>query len=457
MSENSKIDRRKFIGNSARLIAATSIMPIYSFSENNENTKISKSSVKTRLAIVGTGSRGSTTWGKPVVDAYPDRVEMVALCDINIKRAEAANKIIGANSKLYDAKDFDRMILETKPDIVIVTTTDGFHEKYIIRAMELGCDVISEKPIAIEADQCQRIAEAEVRTGRKIIVGFNDRHTINSMETKRILMSGELGKILAVDFHEYLDVSHGAEYYRRWHGKRRYSGTLLLHKASHHFDVVNWFVDADPVDVHAIGKLSYYGHNNPFRGRNCRTCQCTARCPYYWDMTKDQEAMALYGNCEDIDGYYRDGCLWDNEIDIYDTSSVHVNYENGTQLTYSMHTFLPYEGQYICFSCENGRLDIRINGRQAWNAPDIEFRLSKNKGESKYWTMTPPSGGHGGSDAHLKDSIFLPPQPDPLGCKAGSRAGIMSSLVGIAARQSIETGLTVKIADLMKFPNVWRG
>ena len=295
MSENSKIDRRKFIGNSARLIAATSIMPIYSFSENSEKTKVSKSSSKTRLAIVGTGSRGSTTWGKPVVDAYSDQIEMVALCDINIKRAEAANKIIGVNSKLYEAKDFDRMILETKPDIVIVTTTDGFHEKYIIRAMELGCDVISEKPIAIEADQCQRIAEAEVRTGRKIIVGFNDRHTINSMETKRILMSGELGKILAVDFHEYLDVSHGAEYYRRWHGKRRYSGTLLLHKASHHFDVVNWFVDADPVDVHAIGKLSYYGHNNPFRGRNCRTCQFSAKCPYYLDMTKDQEAMALYG------------------------------------------------------------------------------------------------------------------------------------------------------------------
>lgn len=453
MSEISAINRRKFIGDSAKIVAAASVMPLYSFAGKKD--VVTKQ--KNKLAIVGTGSRGTTTWGKPVVDVYSDHVEFVALCDINQKRMAAAKYIMGVNAKTYEVKDFDLMIQETKPDIVIVATTDGFHEKYIIRAMELGCDVISEKPIAIDADQCQRIADAEVRTGRRIKVGFNDRHTVNSMETKKILMSGELGKIIAVDFHEYLDTSHGAEYFRRWHGKKKYSGTLLLHKASHHFDVVNWFVDADPVDVQAIGKLSYYGRNNPFRGRNCRTCQFTSKCKYYWDMTKDQEAMDLYGNCEDVDGYYRDGCLWDNEIDIYDTSSVQVNYENGTQLTYSMHAFLPYEGQFICFSCENGRLDIRINKKQPWEAPEIEFRLSKNKEESKYWTMTSPPGGHGGSDEHLKDAMFLPPQSDPLGCNAGSRAGIMSSLIGIAARQSIETGLKVKIADLMKFPVKWGG
>jgi predicted dehydrogenase len=159
-----------------------------------------------------------------------------------------------------------------------------------------------------------------------------------------------------------------------------------------------------------------------------------------------------------VDGYYRDGCVWDNEIDIYDTSSVLVNYDNGTQLTYTMNTFLPFEGQLICFSGENGRLEVRINYQQPWKVEgETEFRLTKDMETTKFWTIQATSGGHGGADERLKDTIFLPDTPDPLGSKAGSHAGIMSSLIGIAARQSIETGQKVKIADLLTFPSVWKG
>ncbi|MCK9413688.1 MAG: Gfo/Idh/MocA family oxidoreductase, partial [Prolixibacteraceae bacterium] len=354
--------RRDFLGNTAKLAIAASVFPLYSFA----NDKKPGTAIKTKLALVGTGSRGTFSWGKPVIEAYKDIVEMVALCDINPKRMVASKLLMGTNAKTYEAKDFDLMIQETNPDIVIVTTPDCFHEKYIIRAMELGCDVISEKPIAIDAEQCQRIADAENRTGRKVYVGFNVRYMNDSMEMKKILMSGELGKIIAIEYQERLNTSHGASYYRRWHGKMKYSGSLLLHKASHHFDLINWLMDSDPVDVQAIGKLAYYGHNNSFRGRNCRTCSFTKECKFYIDITKSSTSMAMYGNCEDVDGYYADGCLWDNEIDSYDTSSVLVNYDNGTELTYTMNTFLPFEGQLICFSGENGRLEVRHNNQQPW-------------------------------------------------------------------------------------------
>lgn len=77
-------------------------------------------------------------------------------------------------------------------------------------------------------------------------------------------------------------------------------------------------------------------------------------------MTENSFAIATYGNCEDVDGYYADGCVWDNEIDIYDTSAVLINYDNGMVLNYLINTFLPYEGLLICISGENGRLDVRI-------------------------------------------------------------------------------------------------
>jgi predicted dehydrogenase len=168
--------------------------------------------------------------------------------------------------------------------------------------------------------------------------------------------------------------------------------------------------------------------------------------------------MTIYGNCEDMDGYYRDGCVWDNEIDIYDTSAVHVNYQNGTQMSYSINAFLPFEGQYICFTGEYGRLEVRLNVTQPWKVPaEIEFRLSKDMDTTRYWTLNVAQGTHGGADARLREMIFLPETPDPLGAKAGSRAGIMSSLIGIAARQSIETGQKVKISDLIVFPDNWIG
>lgn len=179
------ITRRNLLGSSTKIAAAVSAFPLYSFAKD----KKSDSSIKTKLALVGTGSRGTYMWGKPVIEAYKDIVEMVALCDVNPKRIAASKSILGINAKTYEARDFELMIRETKPDIVIAKTTDCFHEKYIVRALELGCNVISEKPIAVDAEQCQRIAAVENRIGKKVFVGFNVRHMNESIEMKKILLS----------------------------------------------------------------------------------------------------------------------------------------------------------------------------------------------------------------------------------------------------------------------------
>lgn len=439
------LKRRSFVVNASKTIVGISILPTISMANIPHKNK------KLKTVLVGTGSRGINSWGKELVGPYADFVEMVGLCDINEKRVRVAQKMIDIKATTYHSNDFDKMIRDQKPDVVIITTTDSYHVDYICRAMELGCDVVSEKPIATEAVHCQRIIDTEKKTGKKVYVGFNVRYMNESMEMKRIISSGELGKIIAIEYHEYLDTQHGASYFRRWHGKIKYSGSLLVHKSSHHFDLINWLLDAEPVDVQAIGKSAFYGSNNNFRGKNCRNCQFTQQCEFYWDMTKDKKSMELYGNCEDIDQYYRDGCVWDEKIDSYDTSSVQVNYDNGTQLTYTLNAYLPYEGQYICFSGEKGRLDVRLNSRQPWetSAP-FEFRLTKDRKTTKSWEVHPNNGGHGGADERVKDMFFKPDQQDPTGQKAGSRAGVLSSMIGIAARKSIETGKAVKITDMIK-------
>jgi predicted dehydrogenase len=384
---------------------------------------------------------------------YSEYVDLVALCDINIKRAEFAKKYIGTNAPIYLSSDFDEMIRQTKPDAVIITTVDCFHAAYAVRAMELGCDVICEKPLATEAVQCQQLLDIELSTGKKIITTFNVRHHIFSEEIKRIIQSGELGKIISAEFHEYLNIDHGASYFRRWHGKSKLSGTLLCTKAAHHFDQMNWSLDAAPVEVNAYGKIAFYGRNNSFRSRNCRGCPFANTCDFFWDITKDKLSMDMYVGCEKEDGYLRDGCVWNADNDTYDTMTVEVKYNNDALLTYSLNAFLPYEGQRIAFNGEKGRLDVRLYQAQPWEAEhESDFQLTKNFKDTKLWHLSQKAGAHGGADESLKDMLFKPNQNDPMRKMAGSRAGVMASLIGIAARQSIETGTRVRIADLIKFP-----
>ena len=160
--------------------------------------------------------------------------------------------------------------------------------------------------------------------------------------------------------------------------------------------------------------------------------------------------MELYVKNEQYDGYLRDGCVFREDIDIYDKMAVQIRYMNGVQVSYSLTTYSPYEGYRIAFNGTKGRLEAWIKESQPWQemAQD-ELRLTKNFGESEIITIPHRGGGHGGGDTRLKDKLFKDPNmADPYRQSAGTRDGAMSILVGIAARNSIESGKPVKIADL---------
>lgn len=451
MAKRQEIDRRQFVHRSAA--AAGAVLPL---AMAGGAASAQTTSGKRRLVMVGTGSRGSHTWGKALMQTHADHVDLVGLCDINKKRVEYAKDYIGHDIPTFAAGDFEKMIQQTRPDAVLVTTPDCFHADYVVKALDMGCDAISEKPLTTEVDQCRAILEAEKRSGRRVATTFNARHGNASEEIKKVLVSGDLGRIISAEFQEYLDIQHGASYFRRWHGKKRFSGSLLVHKASHHFDQMNWWLAAEPERVHAFGRVAFYGGNGSFRSRRCRGCRFKDRCDFYWDITTSQRSMDLYVASEDEDGYFRDGCVFDSTIDTYDTMTVEVKYGNDTLLSYSLNAFMPYEGQRIAFNGEKGRLDVRVYHRQPWEVEHLaEFRLTKSFGQTKTWTVDSSRGEHGGADVKLKNLLFLSRHEDPLGQRAGSREGILSSLIGIAARTSIETGEPVSLGDLLQLPPAW--
>jgi predicted dehydrogenase len=380
-----------------------------------------------------------------------------------------AKKIMGVDCPVFT--DFDEMMQQVKPDMVIVTTMDSYHHKYIIKGLKYGCDVLTEKPMTTDEDKCQQILDAERVSGKKVIVGFNYRYSTVFAAIKTQLAKQKTGKITSVDFNWYLNVHHGASYFRRWHGERDKGGTLLVHKSTHHFDLLNWLIDSDPVEVNAYGMLEHYGNNNKFRGSNCRNCGHTEKCKFYWDITRDKKKMEMYVANEKYDGYIRDNCLWRDDVDIYDKMSVQIKYANDVVVTYSLTTYSPYEGWRIAFNGMDGRLEawedipwlkkekidqsklhaqeMDQSGEKVVYNDHAELTAMDNFGTYEKIRVPKSRGGHGGGDSKLQDKIFRhPDMEDPLKYAAGTRDGAMSILVGIAARKSIEEGRPVRIEEL---------
>lgn len=402
-----------------------------------------------RYAIVGTGDRGSGMWGRDLVRRYPDLLDFVGLCDINPKRAIAARTYMGVDCPTFTS--IDEMLDAAKPDLLMVTTVDGFHHEYIVKGLDRRIDVMTEKPMTTDEAKCQAVIDAEKRNDRKIAVTFNYRYAPAHQTIKEVLLNGEIGKVISVDFSWYLDVIHGADYFRRWHRLRRNSGSLLVHKATHHFDLMNWWLGADPVEVSGSGSLQVYGRNGAMRGENCRTCPHTKECRFYYDMRPDKRRMDLYAACEEADRYYRDGCVFREDVDIFDNMQAIVRYSNDATMTYSLNAFMPYEGYRVAFNGEKGRLDVRSYERQPWTAPaSHEIYITKSFGQRSPVPVPTLLAGHGGGDDRLRDLIFRKTDLPEYMRLPDSRAGAMSCLTGIAIRNSIDQRKPIRIADLVK-------
>jgi predicted dehydrogenase len=451
--------RSQFIRYSAATGAALLLKPLASLATNN--TKI-------KLAVVGTGHRGSGFWAKDLLKNFGDYASFVALCDNNPGRMQFVKTKLGIDCPLFT--DYDAMLKTAKPDCVIVTTTDSTHDVFIIKALEAGIDVITEKPMTTDEVKCKNILAAEKKSGKKVTVAFNYRHSVHSMQVKEILHSNRIGKISSVDFNWYLNVHHGADYFRRWHGLQAFSNSLFVHKSTHHFDLLNWWLNSEPVEVSAYGSLDHYGKNGEFRGTSCRTCAHKNNCKFYWDVTKDERLTGLYVNNEQHDGYLRDGCVFRKEIDIFDKMSAQILYANGVIANYSLTTYSPYEGWQIAFNGMNGRLETwedipylqklpedqskkhAIEMSQADDAVAGEVReiMVMDNFAKDYEIFTTPKirGGHGGGDIRMQRRIFADKNDNPYNVMAGTRDGAMSILIGIAARKSIELKRPVKITEL---------
>ena len=426
---------------------------------------------KKRFVQVGVGGRARFFY-RALAGTYSETSEITAFCDINRTRLEYAQRSLVEEFgypevALYGADEFDKMIEEQKPDCVIVTSIDRTHHKYIIRAMELGCDVLSEKPMTMTAEKCQAILDAQKRTGKHLRVSFNYRYAPHNTLVRKLIRDGAIGDVKQVHFEWMLSTDHGADYFRRWHRDKRNSGGLLVHKSTHHFDLVNFWLNTKPKQVFAYGDLMFYGRENAEnRGMTDFYYRSTGaekakNDPFAIDLSTNDGWKNLYYDAEKDDGYLRDQSVWGDGISIEDVMNVLVKYDNGAIMSYSLNAFSPVEGFRVTFTGTKGRMEVNVNEAIYMNAGgDSKLEgAAKNRSVRIYPQFAEPYdveipagvGGHGGGDPILLNDLFGTPEYDEFHRAASHIDGAMSILTGVAANKSIASGMPVNIDDLVKF------
>ncbi|MDG0794905.1 Gfo/Idh/MocA family oxidoreductase [Cohnella ginsengisoli] len=420
---------------------------------------------------IGAGGRAEFFYSA-IATSYRGTSELLAFCDINQTRMDYANKLLTEKYdypavRTYKSDEFDRMIETEKPDAVIVTSVDRTHHTYIIRALELGCDVITEKPMTVDEEKCQEILDAVERTGRSVRVTFNYRYAPHHTKARELIASGVIGDVTSIHFEWLLNTQHGADYFRRWHRDKRNSGGLLVHKSTHHFDLVNFWIGSQPDTVFAMGDLLFYGRENAEkRGVTKFYERATgnpnaAGDPFALPLDDNPHLKAMYLDAEPEDGYRRDQSVFGDGISIEDTMSVLVKYKNKAQLTYSLNAYLPWEGYQIAFNGTKGRIEMKIVEQSYVNSggdkalegavKGVTILVFPMFGEPYKADFEVGEGGHGGGDPVLLNDIFGVPVEDEFHRAANHVDGARSILTGIAANKSIRTGQAVKVDELVKF------
>lgn len=369
---------------------------------------------KVTFAFLGMGNRGTNYAGK--VLRHPEKAEIVAMADTRRIRLDAANKYVHLpEDRLFASAEalFEQPKLA---DVMVIATQDAQHKEHALKAMEIGYDLLLEKPISNKLEDIVQIAAAAKRLGRKVIVCHVLRYTAFYREVKRLIDEGAIGAVQSIAASEQVGYYHYAHSYVRgnWHNEAA-SSPMILAKCSHDMDILQWLAGKKCVKLNSFGSLSYFNADHCPEGAAERCFDCKVEnCPFHapnfylgrlpgWpcnilnpEPTEENILQALrdtnYGKC-----------VFKMDNDVVDHQTVNMLLEDGVTVTFQM----------VGFSNLMTR-DIRIMGTEGeiWG----DFRSRK-----VYWqrfneavntidleTICTDFTGHGGGDAGLiLDAIRL--------------------------------------------------
>ena len=386
-----------------------------------------------RTGVVGLSGRG-TYWARMYDAPGHPGFQLTAVCDVNPDRLAEGRALYGDRVRYYESAD--ALAADEAVDAVLVATDDPHHVAPSLAGLRAGKHVLVEKPLCQSIDDA-RLLIAEARTAPGIfMIGFELRDCTVFQTMKRLLDEGRIGPVKVG--HAFDNVAVGGRYF--FHdpqSQKAYYKSLLLQKACHSLDLLNWFMDSEPVRVYGIGGQAVFGTGrNP--AERCRDCPRADTCPYFIRS----EVELDYGG---VSRHSYDACVWRADLDLDDHSLLAITYANDAKATFHENHFTPEysrefwltgtAGKMYGYYDNPGRFLVRVE-----YAHDRERRTEE-------WKPPHTGGSHGGGDNRLRDEFYRRIVENDPPTEAHASA-YYSTALALRAQESIDAGQALDIPPL---------
>lgn len=420
------------------------------------------------VAIIGCGSRGRDAYGK-LFKRFSEKWEIVALCDVSEKQIDvSAQEFCVKKKNLF--LDENKFFEEKRADLLVIATQDKDHARQCKKALELGYNVLLEKPISSDENELKELLSTQKKTGGKVMVCHVLRYAPVYVKMAEEIKSGRLGKIISINATEQICYWHFSHSYVRgnWRNSIQTSPVIMA-KCCHDMDILQYFAGAKCKSVYSTGSLSFFNRSNQPEGaaERCAACKYNETCTYSaenqyikrWKKENSLEDCWPFNVvCRDIPNTeekirkaYRENqygrCVFACDNNVCDNQQVIIDFENGVHATFHMNAFSDQMGRKIQVYGTEGFIDYQGTGfsgglRIDHYAKDQkvydEAALLKDLGKDAF--------GHGGGDVMLLDSLYETLCGNEK-AETSLENSIESHLMSIAAEKSRLSGKAVVIHE----------
>jgi len=219
-------------------------------------------------------------------------------------------------------------------DGLIIGSPDAFHLENLRECAGSGIPILLEKPLDSTFEKiCDVVRFARTYDG-PIMVGHCMRYAPILQQAKKMIDRGDIGRVCSVRFVE--NCHYGNLMYHRWIRTKQASGTLMITKATHDFDVMLWLVQDLPRSVAAIQKLQAFGGDRQADLR-CRACRERVTCPESVQNMRDRSGDYQVEELKNA----KDLCVFSSAVDTPDNDHCLIDFRNGVFGTYVQWFFSP--------------------------------------------------------------------------------------------------------------------
>jgi predicted dehydrogenase len=429
------------------------------------------------VSILGCGSRGVDTYGRCMKENASDCFKIVSLCDNNAQKLKLAQVDFGVDEKncFLNAEEFFK---EKRSDALVIATQDRDHVSMCIKALELGYDILLEKPISPLEEELYALLEANKKYNRKIVVCHVLRYAPAFLKIKEILDSGAIGKIVCIDWLEQVAYWHQAHSFVRgnWRNDEETS-PMIMAKCCHDLDLLQYYADSKCETVYSVGNLSFFKKENQPEGAadRCADCKYIHDCVYSadrlyiekwkkdFDWVKDKpdvddnaRKQGWPFNVVDLSkpiteesmrkAYSASGygqCVFACDNNVVDNQTVLMKFENGITAHLTMTGFTALPGRKMTFHGTLGEVEM--------DEENDYIRISRYGKGTEFFSIKEilkvalnDTFGHGGGDLMMvKDFYKALAGEGEMGTTL--ECSIESHLMALAAEKSRVTGLVFEV------------